>query len=261
MNRSDYVLVSFNEVARSPYDAGVLEISGNQWYSTQCAAESYLGANPDGAFGPFTLSAGQIIRLHETYLSPGTWRIREIDNSGNVDFGICLHAPDVAYQSKSWTVAGGAAWEQAAGTDEEIIVDITTAGYYCLAVWKAVTTDLSDDGTYQLSYANLASDVEATNALPRRSGLAPPSPNPSHPRISLTTLAYDLAVPALVELAVYNPAGARVRTLVSQQQSPGRYRLPWDGRDQQGREVAGGVYLVRFIAGEVRDVRKITLIR
>jgi hypothetical protein len=257
-NRSDYVLVNYNEVAKTPYDAGVLEISGSQWYSTHCAAESYLGANPSGTYGPYALAAGQIIRLHEAQLSPGTWRIREIDDGGNVDFGLCLHDGRLAYQTKSSAMTGGAAWEQPAGTDEEIVVEIAEAGYYCLAVWKAVTQDLSDAGTYRLEYDLLTSDVATTETVPQRTRLAQPSPNPCHPP---TTLAYDLAATEIVELSVFNLVGARMRTLLSQRQAPGHYRLVWDGRDDSGRSVAGGIYLARFTAGGVQETRKITMVR
>ena len=71
----------------------------------------------------------------------------------------------------------------------------------------------------------------------------------------------DLTATELVELSVFNPVGARVRTLLSGRQAPGRYRLVWDGRDDSGREVAGGIYLARFTAGDVRETRKITMVR
>jgi len=52
-----------------------------------------------------------------------------------------------------------------------------------------------------------------------------------------------------------------VRVLVDGIQSAGRYRVVWDGRDEFGRAVASGVYLVRMEASPFQKIRKVTLVR
>ena len=65
-----------------------------------------------------------------------------------------------------------------------------------------------------------------------------------------------------VSLVIYNLAGQVVRTLI-----PGRtlkagiYDVFWEGRDEQGRPAAPGVYLYRLTAGDKAIVRKMTLLR
>ncbi|MGC9111752.1 MAG: S8 family serine peptidase [candidate division WOR-3 bacterium] len=49
-----------------------------------------------------------------------------------------------------------------------------------------------------------------------------------------------------VKLAVYDRAGRRVRTLLNQRLKPDRYQFTWDGRDDAGRTVGQGVYLIRI---------------
>ena len=61
-------------------------------------------------------------------------------------------------------------------------------------------------------------------------------------------LSYSLPKAGAVQLAVYDAAGARVRLLFSGPARPGRYRLNWDGNDEQGRPVASGAYFCRFQA-------------
>lgn len=83
-------------------------------------------------------------------------------------------------------------------------------------------------------------------------------PNPFN---QATTINYQLAAGGPVRLAVYNVAGQLVRTLVDRTQLPGRYGVRWDGRDDRGRSLANGVYLVRMTAGGSSSSQRMTLVR
>ena len=85
---------------------------------------------------------------------------------------------------------------------------------------------------------------EAT--LPRMHALGTPRPNPS-----TGTVRMDLALAsaAHVELAVFDVAGRRVRTLSRATLAAGRHAVTWDGRDDGGQVLGAGVYLVRANAG------------
>lgn len=50
-----------------------------------------------------------------------------------------------------------------------------------------------------------------------------------------------------VELLIYNSLGELVRTLVNEQQSPGKYSAIWDGKDDNGNLVSSGIYLSRLV--------------
>ena len=101
-------------------------------------------------------------------------------------------------------------------------------------------------------------DAAPSNALPATTALRANYPNPFNPA---TTLRYDLAQPARVELAIFNALGQKIRTLVSAMQSPGPKHVLWDGRDDAGAALASGVYVVRFRAGEVVQHIKILMIK
>ena len=51
---------------------------------------------------------------------------------------------------------------------------------------------------------------------------------------------------ASVQLDIYNVNGQLVRSLVNETRTPGSYTLSWDGKDNLGRSVSSGVYLVRL---------------
>ena len=99
---------------------------------------------------------------------------------------------------------------------------------------------------------------DAAAALPAASALLPNYPNPFNSR---TILRYRLARAGEVELAVYDLLGQRVRTIAKGVQPAGEYQIPWDGRDEEGRLVGSGVYLLRLKAGDEVRAGKSVLIR
>jgi flagellar hook assembly protein FlgD len=65
-----------------------------------------------------------------------------------------------------------------------------------------------------------------------------------------------------VDLVVYDTAGRVVRTLVAAENvAAGRHEVVWNGRDDDGRPTASGVYFCRLVAGGYSETRRITLIR
>jgi flagellar hook assembly protein FlgD len=74
-------------------------------------------------------------------------------------------------------------------------------------------------------------------------------------------MSLDLAVSGLVHLAIYDIAGRRLRTLLDRNIGGGLHDVVWDGRDDGGRTVGAGVYLVRLEAGSVTQVRKAVVVR
>jgi hypothetical protein len=72
-----------------------------------------------------------------------------------------------------------------------------------------------------------------------------------------TEITYSVARTALVNLMILDCAGRRVKTLVNGIQTPGCHGVQWHGRDDTGRELSAGVYLVRLQAGGSTATTKI----
>jgi flagellar hook assembly protein FlgD len=68
-------------------------------------------------------------------------------------------------------------------------------------------------------------------------------------------------VTQLVEVAVTDVAGRRVRRLGAGSLPAGRHTVRWDGRDATGRPVASGVYFLVLETEERRVTRKLVLVR
>ena len=102
-------------------------------------------------------------------------------------------------------------------------------------------------------------DAAAAKAVPpAASALAQNYPNPFN---ATTTIAFQLAAPAAVKLAIYDAIGQQVRTLVTGHLAAGRYRSEWDGRDDAGRAVASGTYFYRLHAGSYSATKHLTLVK
>jgi hypothetical protein len=88
------------------------------------------------------------------------------------------------------------------------------------------------------------------------------TPNPFNPR---TTITFEVA-PSAVESAdadvtVHSLDGRMVRRLWSGTLTPGTWAGEWDGRDDAGRDVAAGIYLVRARAGDSFTGGRVALVR
>ncbi len=83
-----------------------------------------------------------------------------------------------------------------------------------------------------------------------------PNPFSSKCTITITTFGSEKVV-----LAIYDPSGRKVQTLVNQTLTPGTHRITWDGRDVHGTRVASGVYIMNLLQGEFAASAKMNLVR
>jgi hypothetical protein len=83
-------------------------------------------------------------------------------------------------------------------------------------------------------------------------------PNPFNPS---TTIEFSVARDGIVEIAIFNVKGQRIKTLVEEHKSPGRYRAIWDGRNERGSPVSSGIYFYRLRTATFGSVKKMLLLR
>ena len=78
-------------------------------------------------------------------------------------------------------------------------------------------------------------------------------PNPFNP---MTTIEYNIALPGLVTLKIYNLAGQQIKTLVNDFQMPGKYSVQWTVED-----TPSGIYFFKLIATEFCATKKMVIIK
>ncbi|KUO59977.1 hypothetical protein APF79_09400 [bacterium BRH_c32] len=64
-----------------------------------------------------------------------------------------------------------------------------------------------------------------------------------------------------VKLEVYNSIGQLVNILVEKNQSAGRQRVTWNGKDSFGNSVSSGIYFYQIKTNSFSQVKKMILIK
>ena len=154
-------------------------------------------------------------------------------------------------------------------------------GFYLgdFAAWDAQPADVGDElevglnmsaddlaflqgeiKAHVLRIANVVVSSVPGGDVPDRDAIVAVSnyPNPFNP---MTTVRFELASQQRVHVSVHDAAGKRVRTLDMGTYTAGQHELTWDGRDDAGRGLASGTYLLRLETRDAVESRKLTLVQ
>lgn len=94
--------------------------------------------------------------------------------------------------------------------------------------------------------------------LPQSTELIGNFPNPFNPG---TTIHFYLNEEGVVQLEIFNIRGQRVRKLLNEHLNRGEQQVIWNGKDDRGNSVAGGVYIYRLKRGSLTLSRKMLLLK
>ena len=109
--------------------------------------------------------------------------------------------------------------------------------------------------------------VVETNALSLDENLTIPTqfalhqnyPNPFNPS---TQISFDVPEGSeLVRLNIYNILGKKVSTLLNNVVSPGKHKIEWNAKDNEGNPVASGIYFYELSSSSFTARKKMLLIR
>jgi hypothetical protein len=101
----------------------------------------------------------------------------------------------------------------------------------------------------------------AAPTAPGIAGRSRPAGADPNPFQAATAIRYELAVHSVVALGIFDVQGRCVRRLDSGAEGPGPHEAVWDGRDDAGRLLPGGVYFYRLEVGGLSHAGKIVRIR
>ena len=157
--------------------------------------------------------------------------------------------------------AGDTLWTRTyggTGTDKGYYVQVTPDGDY---IMTGETTSYGG-GDYDVLLVKVGDEGTGVDddqpILTRPCALSQNYPNPFNPS---TVISYDLLRASDVGMNIYDLSGRRVKTLVSGIQGAGVHKVIWDGRSDEGDDVASGVYVVRLEAGGASATDKVVLLR
>ena len=165
------------------------------------------------------------------------------------------HEADLAgyrvYRSTSPVFAATASSFVAAVADTGF-ADVTSQPFYYELT--AVDSHGNESPTSSLTPQGvLAIPGDANPAL----AFAPPSPSPAS---GVTRLAYALPQAGRVSLALYDATGRRVRVISDGPQDAGSHSLSVALRDEQGHELAAGLYFARLLTGRTSLTQRLVVL-
>ena len=83
-------------------------------------------------------------------------------------------------------------------------------------------------------------------------------PNPFNPTVAIS---FTVQEKSLIDLTVYDVKGRKVKTLISAETDAGNQSAIWDGTDNSGKDVSGGIYFYKLTAGILEQTKKMILIK
>ncbi|NLI15145.1 MAG: T9SS type A sorting domain-containing protein [candidate division Zixibacteria bacterium] len=95
-------------------------------------------------------------------------------------------------------------------------------------------------------------------AIPGDFNLNQNYPNPFN---SQTVISFSLASPAPVKLTIFDISGKLVRNLLNEKLGYGNHQVTWDGVNEDGKDVASGIYLYRLASGDKSITKKMMFLR
>ena len=104
----------------------------------------------------------------------------------------------------------------------------------------------------------VGTDDGPRSQIPVSFSLSQNYPNPFNP---LTTLSYDLPENGHVSITIFDIAGKRVKTLVNTYQLAGSRSTQWNAANDAGTPVSGGLYFYTIRAGDLKQTRKMLLLK
>ena len=136
--------------------------------------------------------------------------------------------------------------------------------------WAGEAIDLTNDGggiiaidNGQFGFLRL---TNVQNTLGNNLGYASPSfsklydnfPNPFNP---ITNIRYDLPEATNVTISIYNIMGRKVKNLINTNQNSGYKSVIWNGTNNNGEMVSGGMYFYSIKTNTFSQTRKMILLK
>ena len=170
--------------------------------------------------------------------------IAAADEYGKCELSILMGNGDGTFQEKQTFYSGGGVDICASDLDGDGNPDLV-----------AGTTN------YIMTTLNLtpfATAIENESLIPTTPNFLQNFPNPFNP---VTTLRFSLPESGHVRIAVYDAAGRGVAVIADRRFQAGYSEVVWDGRNENGKALASGIYFARMTVKDFTVAKKLVLLR
>jgi hypothetical protein len=139
-----------------------------------------------------------------------------------------------------------------------VVYDLETPYDSSRMDWPMLRHDPRRTGCFKEAGAVGVADEPGKGEIPSEFGLSQNYPNPFNQN---TKIRFTLPQPGFVSLNVYDLLGRKVRTLVSENLTPGYKSVLWDGKNDSGKEVSSGIYFYQLKIGDFSEAKKLVLLK
>ncbi len=149
-------------------------------------------------------------------------------------------------------------WEEMAQfTDYQYSCLLNKIGFYSYRLKALYQSDYSNSSNI-IGFDYLSGTDNEDNDVALLTSLQANYPNPFNPE---TNIAYTLAKASPIRLNIFNIKGQLVKTLVNEYQNSGSHKTVWNGKNNQNKAVASGVYLIRIETDDYQKIQKAILMK
>ena len=114
-----------------------------------------------------------------------------------------------------------------------------------------------DDSIRYFTFSTTQLGLDPSN-IPTNYSLKQNYPNPFNPS---TTIEYHIAKSEFVSISIFDLAGNRIKSILNLHVDSGLGYATWDGKNELGQNVSGGIYLYRIDTPSFSSTRKMILLK
>jgi hypothetical protein len=240
----------FNPSATTPPIEDMIPQSGDKFLTSFASTE---GQNDDWIITPrFTVGTTSVVSFYaKSYTDEfGLERFRvkmSLGGSEVSDFQYSLHQGiDYLEAPTEWTLYNFNVSELT-GTTVRFAIECISNDAFIFMV-DNFRIDSTPDGV----------DNEHVEDIPQINSLAQNYPNPFNPE---TSIAFTTKEAGNVSIDIYNVKGQKVKTLLNDYRSAGNHSVVWNGRDDNNKAVASGLYFYKMRNGKFSSTKKMILMK
>ena len=200
----------------------------------------------------------------------------DLDNDGDLEIVTAMksgtiyifHHDGSFFNNFPYTVAGNIETTPAIGkldddNDFEIVFG-TTSGLQVIDIkspsgerssWKLHRGNMMRTGLYNVT---LTSVQPKDQIVPDKFFVSQNYPNPFNPS---TTIEIQLAETNNLIVSIFDVTGRLINTLINNKLEAGLYSVEWNGKDQNGRLLPTGVYIMKVVSGKNSHNQKIAFVK
>ena len=149
---------------------------------------------------------------------------------------------------------------------EEVVLNLSTSFILDIFNFDETNIELWDPGNnYYDSLVTVGAlqqitslNVDEKMLQPKFFNLYQNFPNPFN---SLTNIKYEVFKSGNVNLVIIDSKGVHIKSIVNEYHQIGKYLMEWDGKDDQGRNMASGIYFYKIILGGISKTEKMIYLK